>query len=130
MLDRAADHRRRVVAPAPQLTGEEAGELAEVGHDLRRRPLALGRQCEPRRVEPLGLVEERLVEPGVLAPDFVGVHSLSSTMRLRQEPIPSMAVSSTCPGARNTFGFRPAPTPAGVPVAMRSPGRSVVNWEV
>jgi len=54
--------------------------------------------------------------------------SPSATQVFTHSPTRSITVRSTCPGARNTFGVRAAPTPPGVPVAMRSPGRSVVIW--
>lgn len=44
---------------------------------------------------------------------FIGVTSL---------PIPSISISTTSPGLRNCGGFRPAPTPSGVPLEITSPG--------
>ena len=37
-------------------------------------------------------------------------------------PMPSIVIETTSPGLRNSGGFRPAPTPSGVPVEMTSPG--------
>jgi hypothetical protein len=36
--------------------------------------------------------------------------------------------STTSPSFNSTGGWRLNPTPAGVPVAMMSPGSSVINW--
>src|SRR5688572_20616915 len=138
MLVGAADGGVRVVTPPAQLRGEELGELAQVGQDLGGRPLAVGRPADAGRVDEGGLGQELGVEPGVLGPDLGGgahpgaalVHGLSSTQRLRSVPMPSMVVSTVWPVRSHTLGVRPAPTPEGVPVAMRSPGRSVVNREM
>jgi len=46
----------------------------------------------------------------------------------RDSPSPSMPSSTTSPAFRYCGGFMPKPTPAGVPVLMTSPGRSVMNW--
>ena len=45
---------------------------------------------------------------------------------LRRTPIPSIETSQTSPSFRKTGGLRAAPTPAGVPVTMTSPGTSVI----
>ena len=50
----------------------------------------------------------------------------ASTTGLRRVPIPSTPHSITSPGHIHSCGSRPAPTPAGVPVAMTSPGSSVM----
>mmetsp|Transcript_14528 Transcript_14528/g.36501 ORF Transcript_14528/g.36501 Transcript_14528/m.36501 type:complete len:241 (-) Transcript_14528:701-1423(-) len=44
-------------------------------------------------------------------------------------PIPSISHSTTSPGTSHRGGLRKHPTPGGVPVAMTSPARSVVNRE-
>src|SRR5262249_39785336 len=49
---------------------------------------------------------------------------------LRSRPMPSISASTTSPFLRKIGGSRPAPTPAGVPVEMTSPGSSVVNVEI
>ena len=41
-----------------------------------------------------------------------------------------MRVTTVWPRCRKTFGSRACPTPAGVPVTMRSPGVSVMNVEM
>src|SRR3546814_9574047 len=51
----------------------------------------------------------------------------TATTGLRRVPIFSISHSTTSPGHRNSCGSRPAPTPAGVPVAMISPGSSVIT---
>jgi hypothetical protein len=40
-------------------------------------------------------------------------------------PIPSTVASITSPSCNHSCGFRPAPTPDGVPVAIISPGSKV-----
>ena len=44
-------------------------------------------------------------------------------------PTPSTVTSMTSPGVSQTGGVRAPPTPPGVPVAITSPGTSVVNEE-
>jgi len=50
--------------------------------------------------------------------------------RLRIEPTFSTSHTHSSPSLRKTGGLREKPTPNGVPVGMRSPGRSVVPSEV
>ena len=50
----------------------------------------------------------------------------SSTIGLRRIPMPSISSSQMSPAFMKTGGLRAAPTPAGVPVMMRSPGSSVI----
>jgi hypothetical protein len=54
-------------------------------------------------------------------------HALFSSQRIRRKrfssvPMPSIETDTTSPLLRKTGGLRPMPTPAGVPVAMISPG--------
>jgi hypothetical protein len=51
-------------------------------------------------------------------------------MVLRMAPRPEIAHSTTSPRTRNRGGSKPMPTPAGVPVAMMSPGSSVIPAEI
>ena len=44
-------------------------------------------------------------------------------------PMPVISTSTVSPGFIQTGGFRPAPTPPGVPVTMTSPGSSCVQVE-
>ena len=53
--------------------------------------------------------------------------SVQSTIGFSTTPMPSISHRTRSPGSRNTGGSRNTPTPAGVPVAMRSPG-SRVMW--
>ena len=58
---------------------------------------------------------------GVAAPSY------ANSTTLVQVPTPSSSTSMTSPFLNQTgCGFLPMPTPWGVPVQMRSPGRSVV----
>src|SRR5580704_6525691 len=55
------------------------------------------------------------------------------TTGLTSSPIPSMAIRTVSPAARKRGGSKPAPTPAGVPVAMTVPGSSgkaVVRYSI
>ena len=42
--------------------------------------------------------------------------------RFSSSPMPEIAIRTVSPDFRNFGGLKPMPTPAGVPVAMRSPG--------
>lgn len=44
-------------------------------------------------------------------------------------PSDSISLSITSPALRNSAGFLCIPTPAGVPVKITSPGRSVIDLE-
>ncbi len=46
-------------------------------------------------------------------------------MGLRRTPMASISTSHTSPAFMKRGGLRDQPTPAGVPVMMRSPGASV-----
>lgn len=44
--------------------------------------------------------------------------------------MPEISIVTTSPGVRKRGGLNPIPTPSGVPVAMMSPGRSVIPAEI
>ena len=46
----------------------------------------------------------------------------------RCSPSPSMPSVITSPGCNQMGGLNPRPTPGGVPVLIRSPGSSTMNW--
>ena len=48
------------------------------------------------------------------------------TKVFRSAPRPSIATSNTSPSFSSTGGLRKTPTPSGVPVAITSPGSSVM----
>src|SRR4029077_5898888 len=50
-----------------------------------------------------------------------------STIGFSTQPIPSISQRARSPGRRKTGGSRKTPTPDGVPVAMMSPGSSVID---
>src|SRR5438067_6935734 len=50
----------------------------------------------------------------------------AATTGLRSVPSFSTLTSNTSPSLRNTGGLRNAPTPSGVPLAITSPGSSVI----
>src|SRR2546423_3282471 len=62
------------------------------------------------------------ISPSSLCPAF-----LYSTTCCLDSPNPSIPTSTMSPGFRYFGGFIPSPTPAGVPVLITSPGRSVMN---
>ena len=51
------------------------------------------------------------------------------TILFLMTPIPSTSVSMTSPSFIYSGGVRPRPTPSGVPVAMMSPGSSVIPFD-
>ena len=53
--------------------------------------------------------------------------SVQSMTGFSTEPMPSISQRTRSPGWRKTGGSRKTPTPAGVPVAMRSPGSRVID---
>src|SRR5580692_10108073 len=57
-------------------------------------------------------------------------HARSSRNSFSSTPIRSTSMRATSPGTRYLGGEKPMPTPAGVPVAMTSPGRSVTPAEM
>src|SRR5260363_24886 len=56
-------------------------------------------------------------------------HQIATT-GCRMTPTPSTPASTTSPGHSHSCGLMPAPTPSGVPVAMMSPGSSVMPDEM
>ena len=62
--------------------------------------------------------------------DIRDILSVQSTIGFSTEPIPSTSTRTRSPGSRKTGGSRNTPTPAGVPVAMTSPGSSVIDCEM
>src|SRR5579883_2504059 len=62
--------------------------------------------------------------------EFKSVHIVYFlTTLFRSVPMPSISVSTTSPSCRYSGGLRAKPTPLGVPVAMISPGSSVMPSE-
>ena len=55
----------------------------------------------------------------------IGYGDDKSAMRFVKVPRPFTEIATVSPGWRYTGGFRPMPTPAGVPVARTSPGINV-----
>src|SRR4051812_5999670 len=52
------------------------------------------------------------------------------TQRFSSSPMPEIEMRTVSPAFRKRGGSKPMPTPAGVPVAMMSPGRRVVPAEI
>ena len=57
-------------------------------------------------------------------------HRRASRNSFSSTPIPEISIRATSPGTRYLGGLKPIPTPAGVPVAMTSPGISVTPAEI
>ena len=123
--------------PGRDVTDEPARRLArqlgEIGQarcfELRAPGLRAGEPAEPveRDQHDLGRVRDDQrsdhVEHGRLAVDHASFTPFSIC------PRPVISSRHVSPGCRKTGGFRAKPTPGGVPVAMRSPGESVIRLE-
>src|SRR6202042_1616506 len=64
--------------------------------------------------------------PDVTAPFVPAARRYWMRTAFRSVPIRSISTSKTSPSAKNSGGLRAKPTPSGVPVAITSPGRSVI----
>ena len=97
---------RHHIRLATRWKGDDHGERVV----RKRRALRQGGQCRQRRQQGTSQ-QPRLV-----------AHStgFSST------PMPATSTRTTSPFFRNTGGLKPMPTPTGVPVAITSPGSSVM----
>src|SRR5699024_4293679 len=60
-------------------------------------------------------------------PVFINYFSLINVVKV---PIPSIVTFTSSPGCKNCGGFIQAPTPAGVPVAIMSPGCNATYLEI
>src|SRR5262249_34375524 len=97
-------------------------------HDVRRRRQIGIADAEIDQVAPLLAqllllaIDDREQVRGQFsdARGQLDLHSLSSSTGFRKTPMPSIAISTTSPGAIG-------PTPGGVPVVIRSPGSSVIT---
>ena len=144
---REVDH----VGDVPRL--QRRGEGVEVGdvaaHDLDRRHLVRGHdllepacaRAEVERRHGGALADQRPHGPGPdaahrpgdeeplaaheAAPAVEPTATRSNRQVFRSRPMPSISMPTMSPSPSSTFGSRYQPTPAGVPVAMTSPGSSV-----
>ena len=57
-----------------------------------------------------------------MPPTRDGGHAGAPRTRFSSTPMPSISMRTTSPAFRYRGGLKPMPTPAGVPVAMMSPG--------
>ena len=142
---------QRIVAEQTQVSGAAAGcdagrhvteqtargfrgERREIGDarrlELRSARFRPGQSAEPveREQHDFGRVRHHeladQIEHGVKCTG----RRYASLTGLSIEPSASISTRHTSPGCRNTgFGFMANPTPGGVPVAMRSPGESVIS---
>src|SRR5205085_149503 len=81
---------------------------------------------------PLPLLLPSYGRPGRMtfaAPSAVAVDGQAATTGFEIRPRPSISIAISSPGCSHTGGSRNAPTPAGVPVMIRSPGSSVIACE-
>ena len=60
----------------------------------------------------------------------MGTGRYSATTWLRSVPIPEISISTVSPGLSQRDGSNPAAAPDGLPVEIRSPGRSAQNVEM
>ncbi len=60
----------------------------------------------------------------------MGIRRYSATTSLRKVPMPEISISSVSPGFSQRGGSNPAAAPDGLPVEIRSPGRSAQNVEI
>ncbi len=121
--DRHAHQRAARRAGDGKGAGDGGDRVPLLRGDGRRRPRAGQRQGprarhrRTRRRRALSLAR----------PLSRGVSACART-RCRCSPSPATPSVTTSPGFRYRGGLRPIPTPGGVPVAMMSPGSSVMNW--
>src|SRR3954447_7201681 len=140
VLDRKAGGGRRLDSPRDawglvlardRRNGAVRLEHDERGRAERARPdLDVGDEPgEPRDRGQVGREEWRAGSYGQ-RPLAAFAHVLPSTATgLRNVPIPSISISTSSPGASETGGSRKIPTPAGVPLRVKAPGRSVKTLE-
>ena len=122
---------------AERLRLDEAEQL-EVAQRLAHRRLARAELLrDPRLDEPLARLELTARDPlqqDVL--DLLAEHGAGDRRHLVDQrqpaitglvisPTPSIWIVTVSPGWSSRFGSRKTPTPAGVPVRIRSPGSSV-----
>src|SRR5262245_8602319 len=123
---------RRRSGPAPGAPGEKPVILAQVRR--HRAPLRSDRRCggaDRARVagadvaRRISLAENDLHLPRNQRSTGRSVDAFIGVLRV---PIPSISIVTTSPGLR--YSLRSAPVPDGVPVAIRSPGNSVMFSEM
>src|SRR5262249_26458244 len=86
--------------------------------------------ARPRRAAHVGfLIEARGLRAVLRSKPGHALSYFSSTIFTRSTPILVISTSSMSPGFIQSGGLRLWPTPSGVPVAMMSPGCSVVKSE-
>jgi sulfite reductase (ferredoxin) len=114
---RRRSRREPRVRPAGALTGPGVGGRGRGRPPDRRLPGGPRGRREPA---------ELAAAPARRAARRAQPTSDSGRHWLRHSPTPSTTVRTSWPGRSHTGGVRAAPTPAGVPVAIRSPGSRVV----
>ena len=101
-----------------ELTGARFADLDAVRVAHPGETLDLGERVD-EEADPVGLDEQAGVA------EVGDVHQVGSfTKRWVISPIPSKRLTSVSPGRRKRDGESRLPTPSGVPVKIRSPGRS------
>src|SRR6266446_1471784 len=120
------------------LPGGAAAGARQIGPNCL---IALGERHGLRRIEVRGAAQavdqnHRRALPVELnrhALDHLGRHAAASAKRatgFSRTPMPAISMRTTSPCLRYLGGLNPIPTPAGVPVAMISPGASVRPLEM
>src|SRR5438067_273451 len=106
-----------------------ADVLAQVAEEFSAQP---GGRDQGRggRGPVLGLAWPELAWPGLAWPGLAWPgHWVAATV-LTSSPIAVISMPTLSPGCRYFGGFMPIATPDGVPVAMMSPGSSVIPLEM
>jgi hypothetical protein len=116
------DHLAYLDRLAPLLTGLSPGEP---GDPARRPQPAPRRPRRPRSGPGSGVATQGTI--GGVEPAGAGWSYAGAATRCSMAPSRSTSIRTTSPGERYDGGVRAVPTPAGVPVVIRSPG-SRVNW--
>src|SRR3569833_267430 len=114
-MDTRQDTDKRRLARA--ISAEEGVDLTGIDGKID----GIERQCS---AEPLGNAAHLEHRSGDNR--HCAASSTSSRTGLRRSPMPSISISHTSPSRIQTGGVRAWPTPGGVPMAITSPGSSVM----
>ena len=109
------------------------GRGARQGPETRPPPRRTGNAVAKFHAVPAPRASWSKTLPGSPAPSPRGpllpTESYASLTGFSSVPNPVISMRTTSPALRYTGGFIPSPTPGGVPVAIRSPGISVMRFE-
>src|SRR4051794_10551941 len=110
------------------LVEEERARVLGILH----RDVQLATRLLARRLGELAHRRGRFVLVAFLGEHLDDQHEAHASLltELVIEPSPSISIVISSPSCSHTGGLRNAPTPAGVPVMIRSPGSSVIACEM